>query len=129
MPGGNNAGTGSAWPDYLALLGGPFAGLVIAKAAVTTKTDTALQKTPADNAGANPAQVVTDDDGQPDLVDSQYLLFNLAALTYVIVGIAKTDALPQIPGLLLALTGASAAAYAANKTVTQNKPTVSASCR
>jgi hypothetical protein len=126
VPGGDNSGTGSAWPDYIVLLGGPFAALVVAKTAVTTKVNNGtLQKTPADDAGASPLQVVTNDAGAPDLVDTQYFLFNLAALTFVIVGIATTNALPQIPGLLLALTGTSAAAYAANKVATQNKPTIS----
>jgi hypothetical protein len=125
VPGGDNAGTNSAWPDYLVLLGGPFAAAVISKAAVSTKVaNGTIQKAQADDGDTTPAQVVTDDTGQPDLVDTQYFLFNLAALTYVIVALAESNALPQIPGLLLALTSASAATYAANKTVGQNKPAI-----
>ena len=55
-----------------------------------------------------------------------YFLFNLAALTYVVIGLATTNALPQIPNLLLALTSASAATYAANKSVGQNTPCITA---
>jgi hypothetical protein len=126
VPGGTNAGTGSAWPDYLVLLGGPFAALVVAKASVSSKTAAgAVQKSAAGPDGASLTQVVTDDDGNPDLVDTQYFLFNLAALAYVIFGLASTNQLPQIPGLLLALSGGSAAVYAGNKTIAQNKPVIS----
>ncbi len=125
VPNGSNAGTGNVWGDYLIELGAPFAGLVIAKAAVTTKVqDGTLQKPAAQAGEASVSQVVTDDSGSVSLVDSQYLLFNLAALVYVIVGFGSRGAIPAIPSLLLALTGASAATYAGNKAIAQNAPVI-----
>ena len=70
------AGTGSTWPDYLVLLGGPLAALVVAKAATSAKSATgAVQKSPAADSAVSLKQVVTDDNGNPDFVDTQYFLF------------------------------------------------------
>lgn len=79
----------------------------------------------ADDGTATLTQTLTNDAGSTDLVDSQYLLFNLVALAYVIVGLASTNQLPAIPAVLLALTGASAATYVLNKALQNDSPTVS----
>ncbi|HEY3830980.1 MAG TPA: IPT/TIG domain-containing protein [Acidimicrobiia bacterium] len=115
----------SAWASYLILLGGPFANLAIAKGMVTSKVSNGtLQKTVADDGTVALRHAITDDNGDIDLVDTQYLLFNLVAITYVIIGLATQNSLPVIPPLLLALTGTSAAAYTLNKALDQNAPTV-----
>ena len=68
--------------EYLFLLGGPFAAGVVAKLATTWKVDNGqLQKTVATE--TTPSQLVTDDDHNTSLIDSQYLLFNLIALGYL----------------------------------------------
>lgn len=123
LPGENNPT--SVWPDYLILLGGPFVALVAARGIVTAKVATGVvQKTIADDGSASLKQALTGDDDNVDLVDTQYFLFNLVALTYVVIGLIKRDQLPAIPPLLLALTSTSAAAYVLNKSIQQNAPVV-----
>jgi hypothetical protein len=117
--------TAPVWDDYLVLLGGPFAALVFARGIVASKVQgQTVQKTVADDGTANLRQALTDDGGNIDLVDSQYLLFNIVALAYVIVAFATHNRLPQIPAVLLALTGSSAATYVVNKAVSNSAPTV-----
>lgn len=151
------------WDDYLILLGGPFAAGVLAKYAVVTKFNngtigktlvpglaqtTALGSAVVGSPAAAPAHavptktsdaavsdIVNDDDGALDLVDSQYFLFNLIAFAYAMgVFLANnfnsdvtTDKylLPAIPAQLLALAGASATTYVANKSVQKDAPGIS----
>jgi hypothetical protein len=116
----------SVWPDYLLLLGGPFASLVLARGITSAKvTNGTLQKTVADDGTQSIKQALTDDSGNVDLVDSQYVIFNLVAFAYVIFGVAGTNRLPTIPGLLLALTGSSAATYVVSKGLQSSVPTIS----
>jgi hypothetical protein len=162
LNGGDTAGT--AWSDYLILLGGPFAAGVLAKFAVVSKltggsldktlvaglsdpsaivTSPAASSTPADGAAA-PADsltkskgLLTNDAGNLDLVDAQYLVFNLVAFVYAaavfisrnfnsaVADTVKYD-LPLIPAVLLGLTGVSAATYVGNKAVQQSGPRISA---
>ncbi len=124
---GKTAAATSAWDDYLVLLGGPFAALVSARGIVSAKVQGGtIQKTVADDGTASLKQALTSDDNNVDLVDSQYLIFNLVAFAYVIVALASTNRLPTVPGLLMALTGSSAAAYVVNKAVQSNPPAVTA---
>jgi hypothetical protein len=114
---------GDRWDQYLLLLGGPFAAAVLAKGIVTYKLqEGTLQK--SEPSSTTPTQVVKGDDGTADLVDAQYLLFNVVALGYYLVQLSKTSILPEIPSPLLALTGATAAAFVANKAAQRNTPTV-----
>lgn len=114
---------GERWDEYLLLLGGPFAAAVIAKGTVTYKlSQGTMQKSTA--VEASPAQVVTGDSGSADLVDAQYLLFNLVALGYLVVALVRTPVLPEMPSTLLALTGATAAGYVANKAAVRNAPRI-----
>lgn len=100
--------------EYLLLIGGPFAAAVLAKLTVAWKTEAGtLQKTIAPDASAS--QIISNDEGQGDLVDSQYLIFNFIALAYFLVRLANDGTLPEIPTVLLGLTSASAATYVANK--------------
>jgi hypothetical protein len=114
------------WDEYLILLGGPFAAAVLAKGIVTYKTiDGTLQKTmPVDEAVPKARQLVASDDGGGDLIDAQYLLFNLVALGYFLAGVLSTAALPEMPATLLGLTSGAAALYTANKAAASNPPTI-----
>lgn len=114
---------GATWDEYLILLGGPFAAAVLAKGIVTYKLDAGtLQK--ADAEVAEPAQVVKSDEGAVDLVDSQYLVFNVIALGYFAVEILRNGVLPGMPGPLLAMTSATAGLYVANKAAQRNAPSI-----
>jgi hypothetical protein len=144
--------TKTGWTDYLVLLGGPFAAGVLAQFTVTTKVDSGtLQKAPTVAAAADavagaalpPAgapkalDVIANDAGELDLVDSQYFIFNLVAFIYVaglfisqIIDKQVTDigvkyALPSVPSVLLGLTSISAATYVANKAAVKNAPLIS----
>jgi hypothetical protein len=120
-----NSKASEIWEEYLVLLGGPFAALVFARGIISSKVQNqTVQKTLADDGTATLKQALTNDSGDVDLVDSQYLVFNVVALGYVIVGFASTGQLPAIPGILLALTGSSAATYVLNKAVTNEQPTI-----
>jgi hypothetical protein len=112
------------WDEYLILLGGPYAAAVISKGIVSSKVqDGSLQK-PDNSSVPGLDQLVRNDAGRADLIDSQYLLFNLVALAYFIVAMAKESVLPEMPPTLLALTSGAAALYAANKAVETNRPTI-----
>jgi hypothetical protein len=140
------------WNDYLILLGGPFAAAVIAQFTVATKiVDGTLQKVPTAAAapaaiaviGQAPAgnpqlsDVVSNDDGDPDLVDIQYFIFNVVVFLYVfgdfisrIIDKGITDfstkySLPSVPAVLLGLTSASALGYVGTKTALKNAPRIS----
>ncbi|MEY2451943.1 MAG: hypothetical protein QOD92_1517 [Acidimicrobiaceae bacterium] len=113
------------WDDYLILLGGPFAAAVLAKGVVKRRIDNGtLQKTVDDAGQTKIDQIFKDDAGQSDLVDSQYLLFNVVALGYFVAQLAQHPVLPQMPSTLLALTSGAAAVYVGNKAVESNPPTI-----
>ncbi len=120
---GSQTTTTSVWDDYLILLGGPFLSLVLAKGIVSAKVDSGiLQKSVTPDGTASITQALTNDAGDVDLVDSQYLLFNLIAFVYVILGLARYARLPEIPPLLLAMTSTGAATYVINKSLESNRP-------
>lgn len=113
------------WGDYLILLGGPFAALVLAKGITTWKVENgSLQKTINESGKAEIKQVLADDEGHTDLVDSQYLLFNVVALGWFIAALIDEVELPSMPPVLLALTSGAAALYVSNKAAGTNKPTI-----
>lgn len=89
--------------------------------------------------------VFTDDNGDVDLVDTQYLLFNVIALAYVLalflvaafdlpgVVVSQDSAtlaqqpfqlLPAIPASLFSLTSLGALTYVAGKVTANNKPAI-----
>jgi hypothetical protein len=110
--------------EYLLLLGGPFAAAVAAKAIITAKADsgqvTKTEGTP------ELSQAVSDDTGNADLVDMQYLLFNFVALSFFVGAFVTqaNDGLPEIPDVLVGLTGVAAATYVTNKAVLSEAPTL-----
>ena len=114
----------SLQPEYVAMLGLPIAGAVAAKALTTGKTAREeLLKPPSDKSGIvrGVAEVVTDDNGQADLLDFQYAAFNLIALAYffttfvTVTSANPGEGLPAIPPTLLALSGVSTVTYVTKK--------------
>jgi hypothetical protein len=115
-------------PEYFALLGLPLAAAVTAKALVSNKVVTGeLSKVPGEGQGVatGVAELVTNDTGQTDLVDFQYVAFNLFTLIYFFVAFATVTAedpklgLPAIPATLLALSGVSTTGYLFKKATEQ----------
>jgi hypothetical protein len=114
-----------SWSTYLILLGLPAAAVVLAKGILAAKLAAGdVQKTTA--AGPSASDVATDDNGKADLADVQYLVFNLIAMCYVAATVIDRGVLPEVPAVLLALTGTAAGAYVLNKGFQTNKPLVTA---
>jgi hypothetical protein len=111
--------------EYWLLLGGPYAAAIAAKYAATTQNDGA-GKIPASIDGASPGQLLTDDQGNGDLGDFQYVLLNVVALAaYLGAFVPDLDSgLPQLPKVLTALALTSAGAYSAKKFLQQAPPTL-----
>lgn len=112
---------------YLVLLGLPLGTAVASKAITLNKIANGTQvkppKDPADSTGAM-QELVGDDNGETDLGDFQYLLFNLLAMGYFLVQfVAHPSAgLPSLPDTLIGLTGVSAAAYVSKKGIYKEPP-------
>jgi len=101
--------------EYALLIGGPIGAAILAKGIVTTQVDNGASKPAASSAQA--ADLVTNDNGQTDLGDLQYVLFNTVALVFFFGEFwAKPQlGLPTIPDVLLGLTSVSAVGYVAKK--------------
>jgi hypothetical protein len=120
--------------SYLLLLGLPLGAAISSKAITTNKESngTVVKSEKADTPPekqTNPvAELVTDDEGNSDLGDFQYLLFNLLALGYFLSQflIHPANGLPEMPDTLVALTSLSAGAYVAKKGVYRDPPILSA---
>ena len=114
--------------EYLLLLGGPFAAAVIARMTIGSKVaDQEVQKV---DGNAKLLDVIADDDEQANLVDAQFLIFNLVALTWFVIDLINTPTvIPKIPELLVGLTSTSAIAYTAAKGVASNRPVVTSVTR
>ena len=110
--------------DYLLLLGGPFAAMVVAKQIDGAKVASGeLQKPPSTQTKLT--DLVSDDSGRTDLVDMQYLMFNTVTLLVFAISIwSDPTQLPDIPDQLLMLTGAAALGYVARKAVQRNAPII-----
>jgi hypothetical protein len=134
---------GGNWNAYFLLLGGPFAAGVLAngitvaglnrsadkKSSTAAASATAISTTHKTTGSAKASDVVTNDSGETDLVDSQYVIFSLVAVAYFVgaliqhvVSYANTASqtgikLPDIPSALLGLTSLAALTYVGNKTV------------
>jgi hypothetical protein len=113
--------------QYLVLMGIPVATAVVAKAITQTKVESGKVVTKApDGAETNPVagvgQLVTNDTGQPDLLDFQYFGFNLLLLGYFFARFLghQKFGLPNLPDSLVALTGVSAAGYVGKKGITDD---------
>src|SRR5205823_11916194 len=75
------------------------------------------QSKPQSTEGAKAADLVNGDDGNTDLGDLQYVLFNTVALTFFFGQLLSSPqiGLPTIPDVLLGLTSVSAVGYVAKK--------------
>ena len=100
--------------EYLLLLGGPFAAAVLAKGIMTTKVENGTITKPEapteKSAVTGFREVISDDGGNVDLVDFQYFLFNLVALSFFLVAFLPNlgEGLPELPQFLVGLTSTSA---------------------
>jgi hypothetical protein len=112
---------GSLDPRYLLLIGFPAGAAVSAKAITTgqissgnsSKTTISAKKK---SLGTALSEIVSNDQGDLDLGDTQYFVFNLVALTaFFIAFFHNPTSLPVLPDTLVGLTSASAAAYVAKK--------------
>ncbi|HEX5594050.1 MAG TPA: IPT/TIG domain-containing protein [Solirubrobacterales bacterium] len=112
---------------YLVLLGLPLGTAVASKAITQSKVANGTEvKPPKDAQDSTSAvqELVGDDNGETDLGDFQYLLFNFLALAYFLVQFVSDPSagLPSLPDTLIALTGVSAAAYVAKKGIYKEPP-------
>jgi hypothetical protein len=102
--------------QYALLIGGPIGAAILAKLIVVDQVtkDTGTKST-AD--GAKPADLVTNDAGEGDLGDLQYVLFNVVTMVFVFGTLIKspTLGLPHIPDVLLGLTSVSAVGFVGKK--------------
>jgi len=107
--------------EYLLLLGGPFAAAVLAKYATTSQAETKPSAPPGD---AAPSQLLTDDNGDTDLGDFQYVLFNAIGLTFFLGDFVGDlgSGFPVLPPLLTGLLLTSTAGYGAKKLLPQVPP-------
>ena len=71
--------------------------------------------------------LASDDSGRTDLVDSQFLMFNILAIGYVLSAFLAhpINGLPAIPVALAGLTSVSALTCTANKAVATSSPVIS----
>lgn len=109
---------------YLVLLGGPFLGAIGARALVASQVESGQSAKPPGEPSAS--QALTDDSGNADLIDCQYMLFNLIAIAYFLGAFISdpTRGFPEIPTLIYVLTGASALGYVTNKAIPSGAPTL-----
>jgi hypothetical protein len=119
---------GSLDPRYLLLLGFPAGAAVSAKAITTGQiANGTASKDPVPFTGKTPgaalSDIVSNDQGNLDLGDAQYFLFNLVALTAFFIAFFHSPvSLPVLPDTLVGLTSASAAAYVAKKATVPASP-------
>lgn len=107
----------SASDLYFVLLGGPMAAAVFAKAWTQSRI---AQGTLTKTTGTpHVFDLICDDDGNADLYDFQYVLFNIIALLIVAISFAVNPdkGLPAVPAFLAILTAGSALTYSAGKAV------------
>jgi hypothetical protein len=116
-------------PAYLVLLGLPTGAAVAAKAITTAKIGAAQDqgraaaKTTATDTnrglGDRVAELVNDDDGDTDLGDLQYQLFNLLTMAWFLFAFlphpVNPHGLPDLPATLIGLTGVATAGYVTKK--------------
>jgi hypothetical protein len=109
--------------EYLLLLGGPYAAAILAKYATTSQQGT---KTTGPVGGAAPTQLVTNDNGDTDLGDLQYVLFNVVGLMFFFGDFIGdlTHGFPDLPPILTGLMLTSTGGYAAKKFLQQAPPTL-----
>src|ERR1700691_4084335 len=108
-------------PRYLLLIGFPAGAAVSAKAITTGQINNGTSSKTTISAqgkslGTAISEIVSNDQGDLDLGDAQYFVFNLVALVAFFIAFFHSPvALPVLPDTLVGLTSASAAAYVAKK--------------
>jgi hypothetical protein len=113
---------------YFLLLGGPWANYVITAGVTQWKLDRgSLQK--VDAAQPKISDVWSGDSGNPDVVDIQFMVFNLVAALYFVWALLDgtqnaSEGLPDLPLELVGLTSAAAFVFVANKSITTNAPKI-----
>ena len=110
--------------DQITLVAAPLLAAVAVRRVVGDKVGRrVLQKLRADQAALR--DLVTDDAGRASFVDSQYVLVNLVAAGFVVVGLARDPAeLPDIPATLVALALVSVVTYLAGKLSENDRPVI-----
>ena len=118
--------------SYLVLLGVPAAAGIAAKGITQAQAESPTAvKTPKPKGRSSLrsriAEVFCSDDGNTDIADFQYMIFNLITAAYFVARFLRPDinGLPTIPDTLLGLTSVSAGLYVGKKAVSRNQPTVS----
>jgi IPT/TIG domain-containing protein len=110
---------------YLVLLGVPLTAAVGAKAITSTKVESGtVEKTEKADGTPTVAELVNDDEGNTDLGDFQYVLFNVVAILFFLAQFLPHPAhgLPDMPDTLVGLTSVAAAGYVAKKGVYRDPP-------
>ncbi len=112
--------------QYLLLLGGPVTAAIGAQSLTLIRSQTGAEVKTTPPEGASFSQLYTDDDGKLDLIDVQYLAFNvLSILVFLIVFLANfSEGLPVFPGILATLTAATAAGYLARRAARRADPVI-----
>jgi len=113
-------------PEYLVLMGAPLGSLILAKGITEAKVagGTLQKPEPGVAAGLGSGGFTSDDSGQADLVDIQYLSFNAVLLLYFAGAVIADARVPELPDILVGLSGVSAAAYVAKKALATNPPSI-----
>jgi IPT/TIG domain len=123
---------GNLDPRYLLLLGFPAGAAVGAKAITTGQiANGTVSKNPPvyqrKTLVTAVREIVANDQGDLDLGDAQYFIFNLVALAAFFIAFFHAPvALPVLPDTLVGLTSASATAYVAKKATTTAPVTITA---
>ena len=116
---------GGLTPNYLVLLGAPFATLAGSAFIVNRQVGNGDRLEVSSTGPAQFTDALSDDDGSADLVDSQYLVFTGVLLFYFFTSfLPKPSTLPALPWGLVGLTGVSAGTYLLNKSVAMNGLTI-----
>jgi hypothetical protein len=112
--------------SYLLLVGGPFAALVLAKGITVSRIKSGSLTKSVQAPAYSASDLASDDGGKTDVVDVQFLMFNLLTMIYVVAAFLwrPESGLPALPTALAALTSVSALTYTANKAVTASGPAI-----
>jgi hypothetical protein len=104
--------------EYAVLIGGPIGAAILAKGIVNDQVSKGQSKPKKeDTEKAKPADLISNDAGETDLGDLQYVLFNTVALTFLFGQYLSNPllGLPDIPNVLVGLTSVSAVGYVGKK--------------
>ena len=104
--------------QYALLFGGPLGAAILAKGIVVSQIrDRKIVKPPVQDAKVS--QLVTDNDGDADPGDLQYVLFNFVAMVYFAGTVVHVPlaGFPHIPNVLMGLTSVAAVGYVGKKTI------------